>query len=88
MAFPVFVNVTVLLELLPTLTFPNATELGVMLSSACATLAIVSVRVPFPVPALFVALSVTFEMPAAVGVPEMRPVLVLTLSPAGKPVAP
>ena len=48
----------------------------------------VSVKVALPVPVLFVALSVTVDVPAAVGVPEMRPVLVFTLSPAGKPVAP
>ena len=49
---------------------------------------IVSDKVALPVPVLFVALSVTVDVPAAVGVPEMRPVLVFTLSPAGKPVAP
>ena len=50
--------------------------------------ATVSVRVALPVPVLFVALSVMVEVPAAVGVPEMRPVLMFTLRPAGKPVAP
>lgn len=50
--------------------------------------AIVSVRVAFPVPALFVALRATVDAPEAVGVPEMTPVLVFTLSPAGNPVAP
>ena len=49
---------------------------------------IVSDKVALPVPVLFVALSVTVDVPAAVGVPEMRPVLVFTLRPAGKPVAP
>ena len=52
---------------------------------ACAT---VSVRVAFPVPPLLVALSVTVELPAAVGVPEITPVEVLTDKPAGSPVAP
>jgi hypothetical protein len=47
-----------------------------------------SVRVAVPVPAVFMALSVTFESPAEVGVPEMSPVLLLTESPAGNPEAP
>lgn len=41
----------------------------------------------FPVPAEFVAERATFDVPAAVGVPEMTPVEVFTLSPAGRPVA-
>src|SRR2546422_3159438 len=45
-----------------------------------------SVRVPMP-PAL-VALRVTVEAPAVVGVPEMRPVVALSARPAGNPVAP
>jgi hypothetical protein len=48
----------------------------------------VIVRVPFPVPPALVALSVTVEVPAAVGVPEIRPVPVFTDKPAGNPVAP
>ena len=40
-----------------------------------------------PVPAEFVALIVTLKLAAVVGVPEMRPVVVLTESPEGKPVA-
>ena len=47
----------------------------------------VSVRVALPVPPLLVALSVTVEVPAAVGVPEISPVPVLTARPAGNPVA-
>ena len=50
--------------------------------------ATVSVRVALPVPVPLVALRVTVEVPATVGVPDMRPVLVLILSPAGHPVAP
>ena len=49
---------------------------------------IVSVRVALPVPPLLVALSVTVEVPAAVGVPEINPVPLFTDSPAGNPVAP
>ena len=47
----------------------------------------VSVRVALPVPPALVAPSVTVEVPAAVGVPEISPVAVLTDKPAGKPVA-
>jgi hypothetical protein len=48
----------------------------------------VSVSVVFPVPALFVALSVIVETPPLFGVPEISPVVVLTVRPAGRPVAP
>ena len=47
----------------------------------------VSVNVAEPVPPALVALMVTLEVPAAVGVPEINPVVVLTLKPAGSPVA-
>ena len=40
------------------------------------------------VPVLLVALSVTVEVPADVGVPEINPVEVFTVNPAGNPVAP
>jgi hypothetical protein len=40
-----------------------------------------------PVPPALVALIVTDDVPVAVGVPEITPVVELTLSPAGKPVA-
>src|ERR1700720_4074133 len=40
-----------------------------------------------PVPKALVALNVTLDFPAAVGVPEMTPVVVLTESPAGNPAA-
>jgi hypothetical protein len=39
------------------------------------------------VPPAFVAPIVTLEVPVAVGVPLIAPVLVLTLKPAGNPVA-
>ena len=48
----------------------------------------VIVRVPFPVPLLLVALSVTVEVAKAVGVPEINPVVLLIDNPAGNPVAP
>jgi hypothetical protein len=47
----------------------------------------VKASVAEPVPAVLVALSVTLKLPATVGVPEIRPVVVFTDSPAGSPVA-
>ncbi len=47
----------------------------------------VKVKAFVPVPAALVALNVTLEVPAAVGVPEIKPVAVLIESPVGKPVA-
>ena len=47
----------------------------------------VSVRVALPVPPLLVALSVTVDVPAAVGVPEINPVSLFTANPAGNAVA-
>ena len=38
-----------------------------------------------PVPPELVALMVTVEFPAVVGVPEINPVVALTLKPAGNP---
>ena len=48
---------------------------------------IVKVSVALPVPTALVALMVTLYVPAVVGVPEINPVLVSTLKPAGSPVA-
>jgi len=48
---------------------------------------IVKVRVALPVPPALVALIVTVYVPAVVGVPEIKPVLVSTVKPAGNPVA-
>jgi hypothetical protein len=58
-----------------------------LLITGAATL-MVSVSVAVPVPVAFVALSVTVETPAPLGVPEINPVAVFTDSPLGKPVAP
>jgi hypothetical protein len=55
---------------------------------AGAASATVRVKVAVPVPPLFVALKVTVKEPAVAGVPEIRPVVVLTLRPAGRPDAP
>ena len=49
--------------------------------------AIVSARVAEPVPPPFVALSVTLDVPAALGVPEITPLVLFTVSPAGRPLA-
>ena len=48
---------------------------------------IVKVNVALPVPPELVALMVTVYVPAVVGVPEINPVLVFTVRPAGNPVA-
>jgi hypothetical protein len=48
----------------------------------------VSVRVALPVPPLLVALGVTVDVFAPLGVPEISPVPLLTVNPAGNPVAP
>ena len=48
---------------------------------------IVKVRVAVPVPPLFVAISVTLDVPSTMGVPEIKPVAVLTARPAGNPAA-
>ena len=47
----------------------------------------VRVSVALPIPPALVAESVTLDVPAAAGVPEISPVTVLTVSPAGKPAA-
>jgi hypothetical protein len=60
----------------------------VALVIAGAAAAIVSVKVAFLVPPALVAFSVTVEVPAAVGVPEITPVVLFTDSPVGSPVAP
>jgi hypothetical protein len=48
---------------------------------------IVRVKLALAVPPELVALTVTIDVPAAVGVPEINPVVLLTASPEGKPVA-
>ena len=49
---------------------------------------IVKVKVALPVPPELVALIVTLYVPAVVGVPEITPVVVFTVKPAGSPLAP
>src|SRR5205807_9093725 len=60
---------------------PESVQLG------GAALLTVNVRVAVPVPPELVALRVTLEVPAVVGVPEIRPSDVLTERPLGSPVA-
>ena len=60
----------------------------VLLVTTGAATVTVKTRGKLPVPPLLVALSVTVEVPAAVGVPEIRPEVVFTVSPAGNPDAP
>ena len=52
-----------------------------------AVVLMVRVRVNVPVPAALVALNATLEVPAVVGVPEIKPEDVFMVSPAGRPVA-
>ena len=66
---------------------PEALSALVITGAEPAAAPIVRTKVAVPVPAAFVALIVVFVVPAAVGVPEMRPLLVLTLKPDGNPVA-
>ena len=61
-----------------------ASDLGSKLGGA---LLIVSVRVVLPVPLALVALMDTLEVPVVVGIPEIRPLDVLTDNPTGRPVA-
>ena len=49
---------------------------------------IVKVNVALPVPPELLALIVTVYVPAVVGVPEITPVVVFTVKPAGSPLAP
>ena len=60
----------------------------VVLVIAGADTEIVSDRLALAAPLPLVALNATVEVPAAVGVPEINPVVVFTDRPAGNPVAP
>jgi hypothetical protein len=65
-------------------TVPVALSALVMTGLAGLT---VRLSVADPVPPALVALIVTLEVPAAVGVPEINPLDVFTDSPAGSPLA-
>jgi hypothetical protein len=64
-------------------TWPVALRALVITGAAAAML---MARVALPVPRRFVALNVTFDVPAVVGVPWIKPVLLFTVNPAGNPV--
>jgi hypothetical protein len=66
---------------------PAMVELGLIEVVVGTRLLIVNVNVAVPVPLTLVALMVTAYVPAVVGVPEIKPVLVFTVKPAGSPVA-
>jgi hypothetical protein len=66
---------------------PAVVEAGLIEVVVGTGLLIVKVRVAVPVPPGLVALMVTLYIPAVVGVPEITPVLVFTVRPAGRPVA-
>jgi hypothetical protein len=83
---PEEVSVTSCVEGVFSATLPNGTLVALMLSTGAAD-AMVSVNVALPVPPAFDALIVTVDVPAAVGVPEINPVPLFTVSPAGNPVA-
>jgi len=88
-AVPLFVRVATWDALLvSTGSFPNARLEGEMLVPAPEVETVVSVSVACPVPLRLVALSVTVEVPAVVKVPEINPVPLFTVNPAGNPVAP
>ena len=70
-----------------TATLPKA-RLDALRLRAGVNEAMDSVRFSFPVPPLLVALSMIVDVPPTVGVPEISPVEVFTVSPAGSPVAP
>jgi len=87
---PVFVIESVKVTLLPIWALPKARLAGLAVSVPAAAGAglMVSVRLALPVPPLLVALSVTVDVAAVVGVPEINPDVLLTDNPAGNPVAP
>jgi hypothetical protein len=62
---------------------PAVVEAGLIEVVVGTGLLIVKVNVAVPVPPALVALMVTVYVPAVVGVPEINPVLVLTVKPAG-----
>jgi hypothetical protein len=69
----------------------RAIALDVIFDALCARViggagaVMVRLSTAVPVPPALTALKLTFKEPTVVGVPEIRPVPVLTDSPAGKP---
>ncbi len=66
---------------------PAVTHVGLIELMVGTGLLIVRVSVAVPVPPALVALMVTLYVPAVVGVPEISPVAVFTVKPAGSTVA-
>ena len=87
---PVLVSESVKVRLLPTWALPKARLAGLEVSwpGAAGVGLMVNVRLALPVPPLLLALSVTVDVPAVVGVPEINPDVLLADNPAGNPVAP
>ena len=67
---------------------PNVTPMLRLLVEGGGMLEIVNVTAFDPVPVALVADTMMLNVPPVPGVPEISPVMVLTLSPAGSPVAP
>ena len=65
----------------------NATFIVNPLLTGGGALATIIVKVMLPVPIEFVAFTVTLDVPAAVAVPEIKPVAVLSNKPGGRPTA-
>ena len=63
-------------------------EFVLVMTGAAPAGFIVRTKVALPVPPALVAEIVTLLVPAALGVPMIAPVELLTLKPAGKPLAP
>ena len=61
---------------------------GVKVTAGLGAAVMVIVRARLPDPPTLVAVMVALKVPATDAVPETTPVLVLTLNPAGRPVAP
>jgi hypothetical protein len=86
---PVLLRVATWGELVtPPGSLPNVRLDGETLAAAPEAGLMVIVNVAVPAPAVFDALRVTVEVPAAVGVPEISPVVVFTVRPVANPVAP
>src|SRR5204862_91039 len=64
---------------------PPTAELALVMTGGPNVMLKVTPRLPVPVP--LVANTVALNVPVAVGVPEMRPVAVFTVTPGGSPLA-
>jgi hypothetical protein len=80
--------VAVIVTLYAELTVPPGSDVLLITGVGCAGLINKLSVFTGLVPTLFVAVRFTLNVPVAVGVPLIAPVVVLTLNPAGNPVAP